>query len=141
MNKIVILILISPLLLMGKNYSIPDGWPTFKPELSPEEMFYEAQNVLFKASLLCQSHLDRPDYFSQLHHRYLNESANAGYPPSIEWRINRFFTDVVALRETITHTQVVLLEQQLRSYVRDHEMHARCVNFLNQIRASGRVIE
>jgi hypothetical protein len=121
---------------------VPAHWPRYNPNLSPEDMYDEAGCVLRRRSVATpHAHIELGQYFSSLYNRYLNESADAGYEYAIEWRINRAFTDVVALRQTISANQIISLEQQLEKHVRNQTIIASCQSFLSQMRESKRVTE
>ena len=134
MNKVILLVLITYTSLVC--ISIPESWPRYNGNLTPAQMYDEAHHILSWRQFLPNHHgFNLLMYTGHLYENYLNTSADQGYEPAIEWRVNRAYTNVVALNQKLSPDALKSLEIEVRDRVTDPAILERCNNFLKLTRA------
>ncbi len=106
--------------------------PKYDCTLTPEKKFEVGSWLMLGASYFDQETVHQ---LALLRERYLNESADAGNPHAILWRVTDVATKVTACGEKIDTQTLESLESQVSAHVKDKSDLELANLYLNQIRA------
>ncbi len=118
---------------------VPREWPKYKPSLTPQQKFIEANTVLNICPQLPNSEqFDKSDYCSFLAKRYKIEALEAGCPEAITDMVSHLYINVVSLksRPNLTDADLYEITQHVHTYVKDPEMLKVCTKNLSDVRSA-----